>query len=50
VFVKSNSLPGENGPYDDAVKNCRAIYLEIVRGDAVRYPASNVSKTASRGA
>ena len=43
--------PRELGPYDDAVKHCRAIYLESFEEMLVRYPAfRSVSKSDSRGA
>jgi signal transduction histidine kinase/DNA-binding response OmpR family regulator len=48
---KHTSPSREIGPYDDAVKHCRAIYLESFEEMLVRYPAfQSVSKTASRGA
>jgi signal transduction histidine kinase/DNA-binding response OmpR family regulator len=41
----------ERGPYDDAIKHCRAVYLESFEEMLVRYPAfQNVDKTDSRGA
>jgi signal transduction histidine kinase/DNA-binding response OmpR family regulator len=39
------------GPYDEAVKNCRAVYLESFEEMLIRYPAfTSMGKTASRGA
>jgi signal transduction histidine kinase/DNA-binding response OmpR family regulator len=43
--------PKSRGPYDEAVKNCRAIYLESFEEMLIRYPAfKSMGKTASRGA
>ncbi len=48
---KSSQAPHERDPYDDAVKRCRAVYLESFEEMLVRYPAfQNVSKSDSRGA
>jgi signal transduction histidine kinase/DNA-binding response OmpR family regulator len=48
---KSSQAPHERGPYDDAVRHCRAIYLESFEEMLVRYPAfQSISKTDSRGA
>jgi signal transduction histidine kinase/DNA-binding response OmpR family regulator len=48
---KHTPPPRGIGPYDDAVKHCRAIYLESFEEMLVRYPAfQSVSKIASRGA
>jgi signal transduction histidine kinase/DNA-binding response OmpR family regulator len=48
---KSSQAPHERDPYDDAVKHCRAVYLESFEEMLVRYPAfQNVSKSDSRGA
>src|SRR5882762_8329636 len=43
---KSSQAPHERDPYDDAVKHCRAVYLESFEEMLVRYPAfHNVSKS-----
>jgi signal transduction histidine kinase/DNA-binding response OmpR family regulator len=48
---KQTQPPRSLGPYDDAVKHCRAVYLESFEEMLVRYPAfHNASKTDSRGA
>jgi signal transduction histidine kinase/DNA-binding response OmpR family regulator len=48
---KSAPSPASSGPYDDAVRHCRAVYLESFEEMLVRYPAfQSMSKAASRGA
>src|ERR1700680_1682788 len=48
---KDSGPPGLPGPYEDAVRHCRAVYLESFEEMRLRYPAfQSMSKTASRGA
>ncbi len=48
---KPTQPPRSGGPYADAVKNCRAVYLESFEEMLLRYPEfQSASKTESRGA